>query len=1227
MRCEDIDDLYTEFQTYHNEIIGLIESDEVFNSEDVFRRQVDEYYYAIKSLKHELFSLNESSVANTLPNTSQARSASNIRLPKITIPTFDGNFKNWPSFYDLYNSLIHTNGSLSNIEKFQYLITFLIKEPLNLLKSILLTEDNYEIAFETLVKRYQNKRLLATAYWNEINTAPYCKTSSSKDLRKLLDTFSENIAALKNLKLPVDQWDFVLFNLLLQKIDYNTRTSFEVEFGDNELPTYQNLLDFLNNQCKALESVHYMSQKPQSRISSPNSSNFGRNIGTSSVGNSSNSVRGSYPSSFVANTSQGIATVRTSDSPNNHSNSVSNSSTASFSQNISPSAHNPPATSSSADVQSINAMASVFRNRTTVLLSTCVVDMMDCRGNFQPIRALLDSASQACFISERCLNRLGLPRRKFSAPVYGLNQSSSSSNGLAYCTIKPQGQSEPCFSFEALVLSQLCNDMPSIKIEENMWPRISNLKLADKTYHTPGPIDMLIGAEIFSDILKSGRIQGGMGEPTAFETVFGWVLLGKIQDTSTVSFPNSIVTCCTSTNFSLEAALTRFWELESVANRTHLSPDDEKCENLFIQNVSRDSTAIRTIRELATLEKEHFPQASQILLDDVFVDDIVSGSSSIESAISLRNDLIKLLKSGGFELRKWASNSPHLLSSLPESDCQLPVSFEKEEPSHIKVLGLRWNPSSDTFSYSCQVLDRPCTKRNLLSDIARIFDPLGFLSPISLFAKHIMQRLWTSHLDWDELVSPSIADLWTQFKIELPYISQLQLPRRIVSDEFLSCEIHGYSDASEKGYAAVVYFRVTLPTGDFKSFLITGKSKVAPLKVVSLPRLELCGATLLADLISYTVQTYSKYINFSGIYAYSDSQVTLAWLSSSPHRWKSFVANRASHVQKTIPKAIWLYIPSAENPADCASRGLTPQKLLEHTLWWNGPPWLVLARDEWPKSLQNVTVTDNSDVLQEEKHTVLSVSVEQDNILALMEQFSSLPKIQRIVSYCKRIAYNYLNPLNPRIGIISPVELQESLFFLIKKVQKTEFSDIISKLQHNRLLPKEYRKLALFIDGNDIIRVGGRLRNSQLSFDEKHPALLPRSHRLTELLIYHVHNENLHPGLNTLHYLLNQQFWILSPRRAIQHVLSKCFRCFRRWKSEYLNTLQQRSKWTVIPDNIKVNTLVLIKNDTKPCLQWDLGRVVQLHPGKDGHIRVVTVRTAQGQFLRPIVKLCPLPNP
>lgn len=1381
-RTESINNVYSEFQTAHNTVISLIADDD-FPTYDDMRIKADQAYFGAKSIRHDL------TLADTVANSSLSNNTSTnmglpaplqgrVNLPKLNLPHFEGNYRNWPSFYDLFNCLIHNNTDLSDVVKFQYLLTSLEKEPLALIKGLPLTDANYIIAYEMLEKRYQNPRILASHYYNEIFHASPVQKGNSGELRKLLTTFSENVAAFRVLKFPVDHWDFLLFNLLLNKLDIKTRTDFELEICSNQnLPTYRQLVAFLDKQCSAIESTQY--SNPSILFSNnfpiPNNSKYSNKrtpvnlLTTSQCSNQHSQPKCHLCSSFhplykcqlfldrtpqerFSLAKQHHLCVNCLVSPHALKNCSSSHkcricrsphhTTLHFEKpNISTSLHYKsvnPATpndndvaSSSANNQSsslvtnVNCITSGFTTyQQTVLLSTCEVDVKDIRGHFQKIRILLDTGSMANFVSEACVRKLGLSRRRFSVPVEGLNGMSTSTNsGLVQCTIKPHGHQNPIFTFEAIVIPIVCSNQPKMHINPTEMIHIQNLKLADSQFHVPGPIDMLIGAELVPLFLKSGRIFGEQDQPVALETIFGYILQGKTAFYSV----NSPLSCHASLDTNLDLQLQKFWETEQITKPISVSPEDKKCEEIYqsstirdpvgrfslalpfrqsnvhfidtysqayrrfsmledrfsknpeyfqkysdfmqnyldsghmslvpkakfkshsayyishhgvfkdntpnakirvvfdaslrdVQGVSLNDTlltgpklqkdistlllkfrffpvvficdikqmyrqiniqsqfwdyqriiwrfkptapvqeyylqtvtygvssspylALRTLQELACQEKHSLPKAATALQDQFYIDDGILGSHDLDSALSLQSELIELMKRGGFELSKWASNHPALLSNISTCDIQEPCSFDKEEPSFIKVLGLKWNPNSDIFSYTYTPLERPCTKRSILSDISRIFDPLGFISPCLLLAKRLLQQLWATNMSWDDPPTQTIVELWSTFTAEMPDLANIEIPRFVVCNSIARIELHGFCDASQVGYASAVYFRLEDFSGKIRTFLVCAKCKVAPLKTLSVARLELLATVLLADLITFVKDSYADLIIFDALYTWSDSMVTLAWLSSSPHRWKTFVANRVSHVQELIPVSAWRYIPSALNPADCASRGQTPAQLIATNIWWSGPEFLAQSKDNWPAQ-PNLNLQHNSDLSLEENKTILNIFVPSENFISsLLSNFSSFPKIQRICAYIFRFANNV--KLKTKVtGPLSLVEIDQALTRIIQYVQLQSFADVFSKINQNILLSKPVRKLAPFIDCDGLLRVGGRLRKSKLDYDVKHPILLPKAHRLTDLIIEFTHSSNLHPGLKTLHYLLLQKYWIISPRSAIYKCLSQCLRCFK----------------------------------------------------------------------------------
>lgn len=257
--------------------------------------------------------------------------------------------------------------------------------------------------------------------------------------------------------------------------------------------------------------------------------------------------------------------------------------------------------------------------------------------------------------------------------------------------------------------------------------------------------------------------------------------------------------------------------------------------------------AHRTVHELATVDGANWPIAASVLLNDTFVDDILTGANSTAAALECQSQIINLCAMANFELRKWASNNSQLLQTVPEEARAMSPSvlFDSSEHSHLKVVGLKWDPLADKFSFKATSLAAIPIKRTVLSDIAKIFDPLGLLSPLTFWTKHVMQQLWIAGIKWDDKIPKDIAVQWTRYQSELMLIEAVSIPRRITFDNATTIQLHAFSDSSEKGYAAAVYLRTQTSTS-VHCHLVIGKSKVAPLKWSTIPRLELCGAVLAA---------------------------------------------------------------------------------------------------------------------------------------------------------------------------------------------------------------------------------------------------------------------------------------------------------------------------------------------------------------------------------------------
>ena len=290
--------------------------------------------------------------------------------------------------------------------------------------------------------------------------------------------------------------------------------------------------------------------------------------------------------------------------------------------------------------------------------------------------------------------------------------------------------------------------------------------------------------------------------------------------------------------------------------------------------------------------------------------------------------------------------------------------FIPSPDEYTKALGIQWNANIDHFRLTVSSLQDTdnMTKRALVSDIAKTYDVLGWFSPSIIKAKILLQRVWESKIGWDDLLPQAIHQSWLQWRLELHLLADRHIPRCYYPKhaDIASVQLHGFCDASEDAYAGVVYFHAQEKRGNVYISLVISKTKVAPIKRLTIPRLELCGAKLLAQLLHHTQQALS--MPTEDVFAWTDSTIVVSWLDGNPRRFKTFVGNRVSHIMQLIPPDRWNHVSSSDNPADCASRGLFPSELVDHELLWNAPDWLRLPSSNWPTHSPELPAEEERDI-------------------------------------------------------------------------------------------------------------------------------------------------------------------------------------------------------------------------------------------------------------------------
>lgn len=549
--------------------------------------------------------------------------------------------------------------------------------------------------------------------------------------------------------------------------------------------------------------------------------------------------------------------------------------------------------------------------------------------------------------------------------------------------------------------------------------------------------------------------------------------------------------------------------------------------------------AVRCLKELADENAVSFPTASRAILDDFYVDDFISGAETVQEAVQLCSEVSSILKSGCFTLRKWTSNSADVLNSIQVSDISSGI-MQFGDKENTKMLGLYWSCQSDVLMYKIKEL-LPCktiTKRSILSDIAQIFDPLGLLSPSVVKAKLILQKLWSLKLSWDEAVPSDLHFYWQQYREQLSELNHLEIPRRVVCENLVKLEIHGFADSSQECYGACVYLRSTDANNKIHVSLLCSKTKVAPLKLVTIPRLELCAALILAQLVNKVQLSLKQRID--SISLWSDSTVALGWIKTSSHLFQTFVANRVSQIQTLSDINNWHHVSTKSNPADLLSRGVNPSILGESTLWWHGPEWLSMMENSWPRS--KATITGE---LPELKAEVKSFPVTRSESFPF-ERFSNFVRMKRVLAYCLRFVSRCQRKPS-QTGALTSQELEAAFMCLVKFSQGESFPIELRMLRKGGEIKSKGGLLSLspFIDPSGILRVGGRLELSDFEYDKKHPILLSSKHPLTKLLFVHEHRRLLHAGPNLLLSSIRERFWPISGRNLAKRVIHDCIKCYR----------------------------------------------------------------------------------
>ncbi|KAL7723919.1 hypothetical protein ACLKA6_015870 [Drosophila palustris] len=1002
-----------------------------------------------------------------------------MKLPRISIPTFSGKFIDWPAFKEVFQARVHNCTRLNDLHRFHYLRDSLSEDAARDIQHLTLIESNYQVAWKMLEEFYDNKRVLFQHYMDVFDQQSSVQHDSSDSLKCFIQTCRSCVHSLDKLGVEKNQQTQVLVYYMLKKLPGNIRVEWEKSLSSTQsLPTFDELCKFLDAQYRLMitsqsGSVEAASKNQRASAKQFSDSNKQKEVKTAlSARQASVCIvcnKEEHPiRTCKAFNDMSVSERRATASKHrlcfnclgfNHQSATCGSRRncmkcaerhhtlihLDMKRDPTDAPRNGPSGQDTSSQQiSTNVIsgshAALSSTKCEVLLPTAIVTIDSITGQPLQFRAFLDQGSQASFITESAAQQLRLPKQNSFIKINGLaNARITEASTAMELSLGSVYGSKVKYKVIAYILPKVSKKMPDRRVSVSNWPQLQHLCLADPNYFIPQGVDLLLGSDIYDELMLSDIHRGPSGTPIAQNTQLGYIVSGKVEQYAKSIGSHTIQVRRDDVSEELDNLLRKFWELEQLGEESaDLSNEDKWCEDFFVSTHKRLSTgkyvvrlpiltqlhpdmvigssyrsalkrlshlerrfrmdsnlenvyaqtiseylqlhqmkpvapeqrlgtqsgatggvthcylphhpvikesssttkvrvvfdgsmrtsngrslndilasgpklhtdlpailinwrslkyvfmadvqmmyrcidvndedaqyqrilwkrkqdegldeyycstvmfgtrsapflAIRVMHQLAADEGQSFPLAVDVVKQQMYVDDILSGADNVEQAENIKNQVIGMMHSGTFELRKWASNDPRLLQNIPLEHLETKGILDLQTSDGIRALGVYWTPLEDSFRFRVNFEIPVCipTKRIILSTIARLFDPMGWLSPIVITAKMLMQVLWKTKLKWDDHVPTEVQKSWEKFVKELPNIASIQIPRYITGCSTNNVgQLHIFCDASAGAYGAAAYLRVPAENGHFHVELLLAKSKVMPVKPqLTIPRAELC---------------------------------------------------------------------------------------------------------------------------------------------------------------------------------------------------------------------------------------------------------------------------------------------------------------------------------------------------------------------------------------------------
>ena len=567
-----------------------------------------------------------------------------------------------------------------------------------------------------------------------------------------------------------------------------------------------------------------------------------------------------------------------------------------------------------------------------------------------------------------------------------------------------------------------------------------------------------------------------------------------------------------------------------------------------------------------------YPLGADAVKETLYMDDASALKNEKEEAIETVKQIYALFLEASMQPHKWTSNCKDILTKA-----EIPEEFWSKKEVH-KVLGVQWDTSADSIEFDfSQIVDEdgsPQTKRTLIQQAARIFDPIGLIAPFTLKAKLLFQECWQQELDWDDALTGDLAAEWDDWREQVKKLGKLSQPRLVAASDtsaWLAC----FADASAYAYGVCLYL-----VQGYKARLLIAKTRVAPLKTPKQPdvKMTIARLELLASMIATRLADYVEKALPAGFVShrrfFTDSLITLWRIRNGPSGYKIWVANRVAEICKRSKAEEWYFVPGMLNPADLASRSATVSELMSNDLWWEGPAFLKKPEDDWPghKALnrqeafeQNELDKDLVNLERKPEVTAAVYAIVQASAAAfrikesLREIFvntSSWHSVIRKTAIIMRFLVHCMPSLKKKVKLldvfdgnrksieVTVAEIRAATKLWLIYAQRDAWAEELKMAGEKKIVLRKDSELAKFdayIDENGLVRTHTRLELSELLPQETTtPILMPKRNEIVEKFVLCLHSDHGHVKASHMLYVLRRQFRVVGGKREVSRILRLC---------------------------------------------------------------------------------------